>query len=199
MKPDSSPIAIGVCLRERERYRMKRYGATWTRTGWAGFAKGVIVGGPQTIEVEVDNGEEFDRVYSYVVLKDIGSLNRLNGNRQDKFHTGNPVDRTLIMLWDKPATLVCVGYKDNELSASFTDFRTARNADLQFNTRLGKMSKGEFYREIHTFGPMSSENDIVKDLNYQLDLFLEEKRQEKLFEESMFIQRLRRLVYGDCS
>ena len=78
-------------LQKRENYRMETYGFNWTETGWINIDNGTLPKDwdEQPLEIIVNNGKQFDRVYTYVIYTSIKSLYRLNTRDNERFYVGN--------------------------------------------------------------------------------------------------------------
>jgi hypothetical protein len=86
-------------LEKREKYRMETYGFKLTETGWSNIDKGTLTKDwySESLEINIENGKQFDRVYTYVVYTSIKSLYRLNTSDNENFYVGNEEDKKMLM------------------------------------------------------------------------------------------------------
>ncbi len=185
-------------LWKREKYRMETYGFDWTETGWINVDNGTIPKdwGPQPLEIKVENGKQFDRVYTYVVYTSIKSLYRLNTSDNVEFYVGNDEEKQMLMPKKKLAVGIAIGYKGENVSFAIKEFETG--SEPKFNLKLSSSSLDKVKEAIRPYEKYSKENRISKDLEFMAIFYKEEQRQKELQKESEFIMGLWRIAYPCC-
>ncbi len=185
-------------LFQREKHRMESYGFEWTQTGWINVDIGTE---PKTLasgslEVQVSNGLDFDRVYVYVIYPTIKSIYRLNASNQVNFYTGNADEREMLMRMGQFAHVVAIGYKGEVPAFATTDFETAPESTLTLD--LTPVTPEVLKKELAFFNGYTGENQIGTDLEYMKNLYAEEQRQKTIEEEVKKMGRLWDLAFP-CS
>ena len=183
-------------LWKREKYRMETYGFNWTETGWINIDNGTIpkTWGPQPLSITVDNGKQFDRVYTYIVYQSIKSLYRLNTTDNITFNGGNDADNSLLMPKSSSAILVGIGYKNEMPSISIKQIVTG--SDAHYSMTLTATTMDGLKKAISPYEQnYLTENSISEDLYYMVKLFEEQNRQKSLMKEAAFISELWYFAY----
>lgn len=178
-------------LFKREKHRMETYGFEWTDTGWINIDRGTILKEweNKTFEIIVENGDEFDNVYSYIVYRSIESLYRLNTTDNKVFYVGNEEQRKMIMPINNTAIAISIGYTDGKPFFALKEFQTQKDVEVQYELKHSTIDY--IKKSIKPYSHYGKENRIDKDLEY-LNFFAEEKnRQQLLIFESIFIERLK--------
>lgn len=187
-------------LWEREKYRMETYGFNYTETGWINIDIGVLPKswGPRATEgVYVDNGKEFDRVYSYFVFTSIKSLYRLNTTNNYEFYAGNEEDQKILMPKEGTAILISIGYKGEMPSLAVKEFQLG--APIKYNLTLAPSTIDQVKEAIRFYDYYARENRISQDLEFMAKFHQEEKRQKELEKESEFMLRLWNIAFPCCA
>lgn len=187
-------------LWKREKYRMETYGFNWTETGWVNVDKGELPKswGPKATEgIYVDNGKEFDRVYSYFIFTSIKSLYRLNTTDNVEFYAGNDQDKKMLMPREGTAILISIGYKGETPSLAFKEFELG--SPIKYNLTLTPSTLDKVREAIRPYEKYVKENEISKDLEFMAKFYKEEQRQKELKKESEFILQLRKIAFPCCA
>lgn len=186
-------------LWKREKYRMETYGFNWTETGWVNIDKGTLPKDwyEQPLEITVENGKQFDRVYTYVVYTSIKSLYRLNTTDNEQFYVGNDEDKKMLMPKKKLGVAISIGYKDEVPSLAIKEFETG--SEPKFSLKLSPSSIDKVKEAISPYEKYAKENKISKDLAFMAKFYKEEQRQKELKKESEFILRLWNIAFPCCS
>lgn len=187
-------------LWKREKYRMETYGFNWTETGWVNIDNGTLPkswGTKATEGIFVDNGKEFDRVYSYFVFTSIKSLYRLNTTDNVEFYAGNDQVKQMIMPKEGTAILISIGYKGETPSLSIKEFELS--SPIKYNLTLAPSTLDKVKEAIRSYEKYAKENTITKDLEFMAKFYKEEQRQKELKKESEFILRLWSIAYPCCA
>ena len=176
-------------LWKREKYRMEKFGFTWTKTGWVNIDTGIDPKPweSKSIEIIVDKGKEYDAVYTYFVYTNIKSLYRLNTVDNEHFYTGDVQQRTIPVPKNMEAVVITVAYKNEVPYLGVKGFNTKQD---QFMVFLSESTKQGISTAIAVYDDYRSENKIDKDLEFQAFFNKDRKRQEKLKAEGEFIQKL---------
>jgi hypothetical protein len=177
-------------LEKREKFRMETYGFKITETGWINIDKGTLAKDwySESLEINIANGKEFDRVYSYIIYTSIKSLYRLNTSDNENFYVGNEEDKKMLMPIKKLAVAIAIGYKDEIPSLSIKEFEIGE--ELNFSLTLTPSSINKVKEAISAFEKYDEENKISIDLEFMAKFYKEEQRQKELVKESEFIMRL---------
>lgn len=187
-------------LWKREKYRMEIYGFNWTETGWVNVDKGELPKswGPKATEgIYVDNGKDFDRVYSYFVFTSIKSLYRLNTTDNIEFYAGNDQDKKMLMPKEGTAILISIGYKGETPSLAIKEFELG--SPIKYNLTLAPSTLDKVREAIRPYEKYAKENKISKDLEFMAKFYKEEQRQKELKKESEFILQLWNIAFPCCA
>ncbi|MDF2454448.1 MAG: cytochrome c, mono- and diheme variant family [Cytophagaceae bacterium] len=185
-------------LFKRESYRMEKYGFVWSETGWLNIDNGIL---PKTwaskpLEIKVTNGQQFDRVYTYVVFTSLKSLYRLNAKDNIDFYVGNEDEKEILMPKKESAVAIGIGYKGDSLSLSVTTFQTGSEPKLTMT--LTASSIEQLKAVIGPYEKYMTENRISEDLEYMLLFYKEKQRQKALRKEAEFISSLYDIAFPCC-
>jgi hypothetical protein len=185
-------------LWQREKYRMQAYGFTWSQTGWLNVDRGILpkMYDSQPFEVLVENGKEFDRVYTYIFYTSIKSLYRLNTNDNQLFFVGNQAEKRMLMPKQDTAVLVAVGYRGDSMALAKKEFLTGSKSSASL--KLIAASTDGLQAMIAPYETFGKENQISEDLAYMAKFYQEQQRQKKLRKESEFISKLRQVALACC-
>jgi hypothetical protein len=183
----------------REKYRMETYGFNWTETGWINIDTGTIPKnwGPQRLEITIQNSNQFDRIYSYVVYTTIKSIYRLNTDNNELFYVGNSAEKEMLMPKRSVAFAIVVAYKDENSFLTIKQFETGTNKTLSLLPTLSTQKEIKATLKEYNRG-YEKENKISEDLLFMDKFFIEQKRQKSLIKESEFIKRLWYIAYPCC-
>lgn len=185
-------------LWQRERYRMETYGFEWTKMGWINIDRGVIPKDfdSHPLEVTVQNGQQFDRVHTYLWLTSITSLEKLNTTDNAHFFVGNEQNKTMLMPTKQKATVISIGYKNDIPAMAIKEFETATESKITFS--LEPTTQENLEAILPSRNSNEKENSIILDL-YFMNAFNEMRQQQKVLEqEKNFIRTLWWIVYP-CS
>jgi hypothetical protein len=181
-------------LWKREKYRMETYGFDWTETGWVNIDNGDLPKwwGSQALEITVENGREFDRVYTYVIYTSIKSLYRLNSTDNQNFYVGNEVEKEMLMPKHESAVSISIGYKGDVPALGIKLFETdSSHVSLSLTTS----SIEEIKKALNKYQKYSKENKIESDLKFMEELYQFEQEQKNLMKENEFLKMLFDLAY----
>jgi hypothetical protein len=186
-------------LWKRETYRMETYGFNWSETGWVNIDIGTMPKswGPKATEgIYVDNGKEFDRVYSYFIFTSIKSLNRLNTTDNVEFYAGNNQDKTLLMPKEGTVILISIGYKGEEPSIAIKEFELG--LPIKYNLTLAPSTLDKIKEAIRPYEIYANENNLGTDLEFMAKFYKEGQRQKKLEKENEFMLKLWNIAFPCC-
>jgi hypothetical protein len=185
-------------LWKRERHRMETYGFDWIETGWVNVDNGDLPKdwSKEPLEIIVENGKQFDRVYTYVIYSSIKSLYRLNTTDNENFYAGNDADKEMLMPKQKDGVAIAIGYKGDAPSIAIKEFETGSNP--KFSLMLTPSSPNKVKDTLRVYDRYSKENKIEFDLKMMEAIDLEQQRQKKLTDESEFIKDLWRIANPCC-
>lgn len=194
-------------LWKREKYRMERYGFTWSDQGWINIDKVIerlFVTSLKTdtelenfkLELTVEGKNGYDRIYSYVIYSSIKSLYRMQSSDSKTFFVGNSSNRRMLMLTKKPAQIISIAYKGTESYIGSTNFITGSATQLRIS--LSPASLSEIKDKLSAFDAYKQENSIEEDLKYMDFFYKENKRLEKLRSEDKFMLSLWQKAFPKC-
>lgn len=185
-------------LWKREKYRMERYGFDWKDTGWLNVDRGIQTKSwdSEKLEIYVDNGQQFDRLYSYVVYTSIKSLYRLNSDDGINFYVGNLNSKKMLMPNNSAAIAIVIGYKSDAISYEIQQFITGQEKQLKMSPVAGTLQS--FKESIKPFQKYKKENQITEDLEFMAKFYAEKKRVDKVVEEQEFMRDLRKVAFPCC-
>jgi mono/diheme cytochrome c family protein len=186
-------------LQKRENYRMETYGFNWTETGWINIDNGTLPKDwdEQPLEIIVNNGKQFDRVYTYVIYTSIKSLYRLNTRDNERFYVGNEADKNMLMPKKKLGIAIAVGYKNEIPSISIKEFETG--SQPKFSITLAASNIEKVKEAISPYEKYAKENEVSKDIEFMAKFYKEEQRQKELRNESEFIYSLYNIAFPCCN
>jgi hypothetical protein len=163
-------------LWKREKYRMETYGFEWTKTGWINIDNGDLpkTWDAQPLEVNISNGLQLDRVYTYVVYASIKSLYRLNAYNNEHFYVGNQEDREMLMPKKAQGYIVGIGYKGETPWLATKEFVTGTEPKMTLDLKASTLKDVKL--AIAEFEKYKKENRINEDLKYMEKLY---KNQQK--------------------
>jgi hypothetical protein len=182
-------------LWKREKYRMEKYSFQWSETGWINIDNGTLPKDwfEKPLEITVQNGKQFDRVYTYVVYTSIKSLYRLNTTNNELFYVGNNTERKMFMPKKELGVAISIGYKDEKTSLAIQEFITGTEPILTLT--LSPSSIDKVNSSIKNYERYDRENEINIDLEFMAKFYVEKKRQEELVKENEFIARLSKIAF----
>lgn len=187
-------------LQKREKYRMEVYGFNWTETGWVNIDKGELPKNwepKETKGIFIENGKEYDRVYTYIIFTSIKSLYRLNSTDNFEFYVGNEEDKTMLMPKQGTGILISIGYKGDSPSISKKEFELG--LPINYHLTLVPSDLNKIKKEISQYEKYSNENKISNDLQFMAKFYKEEQRQKELEKESEFIFNLYNVAFPCCN
>jgi hypothetical protein len=185
-------------LLKRDKFRKESYGFEWEETGWINIDKEIIEDDliEQKIEINVSNGNQFDRVHTYVIQTSIKSLYNLGSDDQVQFYIKNNEHEGLLMSKNEKIVAIAIGYKNDLPSLAFKEFETGSNVNISMS--LSPSNIEQIKQIIRPYDKYAKENKISKDLDYMLKIYLEEKRQQQLNKDNEFILKLIDIALPCC-
>ena len=186
-------------LFKREKFRMETYGFEWTNTGWINVDNGILpkTWGEQPLEVTINNGKSFDRVYTYVIYESIKSLYRLNTDDNEQFHVGNNEDKMMLMPKKEKAIVIAIGYNAEIPFLTIQEFETGSEPKITLS--LSNSSTEKVREAINNYEKYSTENKISEDLKYMEAFYREQQRQKVQQEEYILMMHLLNFVEPCCA
>lgn len=186
-------------LWKREKYRMETYGFEWTETGWINIDNGTLPNDwyNRPLEIWVENGQQFDQVYTYVVYTSIKSLCRLNTTNHEQFYAGNENDKRMIMPRQKKGVAIAIGYQNEVPSLAIREFETG--SDSAFTLTLSPSTPSKIKESVKAYEKYGKENQIMKDLEYMKFFYEEERRQIQRMQERELKLRLWSIAFPRCT
>ncbi|MCC5918044.1 MAG: c-type cytochrome [Cryomorphaceae bacterium] len=185
-------------LRKREKYRLEKFGFKISSFGWKSGAIYIEDLEKFILEITVNHGDTYDRVHTYIVNNHINSLFSMTSKNNILFNRGHYMDKHLLMWKESNADAIVIAYKADEIFFGKQEFTASTEVpalltfDLSPTSKLGLKYKlrGDFWRK--------HENDIKVDLKFQAEFAKERERQNKLFNEYLFISKLKEKAFACC-
>lgn len=181
-------------LWKREKYRMETYGFDYTETGWINIDRGTQSKewGSAPLMVNITNGKQLDRTYTYVIYISIKSLYRLNTENNEQFYVGNNEQKEMLMPKNKTAILIAIGYKNEIPWLAIKQFETT--SEIILSLTLVPSSASKVKEAINGFEQYSKENEISQDLAFMDKFYKEEKQKKELEDIYGFLDKLDEFV-----
>lgn len=180
-------------LYKRAEYRLEKFGFKLDKMGWMTIAEALKPLDKFDLEIQVENGDIYDRVHVYAVDERIGSIFAFKSLNKTLFREGYNNDPYLLYEKMQHAEALVVAYKGKDAFYDMAAFqvtpiirvRLAPKAITQedLNAILQKMESG--YKRF---------NKVKVDLEYQAAFYAEELRMKQLRNDLAFIGRLRTLA-----
>lgn len=185
-------------LRKREKYRMDKFGFELTQFGWYNGAVYVEELEKFILEVKVINGDQFDRVHTYIVNNKINSLFSMISEDQVLFNRGYNEDKYLLMWKEQMADAIVIAYKGEKVFFEKQEFRVSTEVPVLLTFYPSELSERELRKKLRGDFWNRRENKIKVDLTYQAAFEKERKRQVRLRNEQIFINKLKKKAFACC-
>ncbi len=186
-------------LQERHEYRMNKFGFELTKLGWYNAAKELKLEEVETFDlnVSIDNGKQYDRVYSYVINPRINSIFSLLSSDKVKFDKVFSDDPDLLLWKNQEFSIIGIGYKEEVIGYKIGEF--SQQNEVNVNLNLENKDLSIFKRDLKQYTRRyNKENKILVDIEYQAFFYQEMKKKEKEKQEHLFIENLRSIVFPCC-
>lgn len=184
-------------LIKRELYRMESYNFKVVSLGWKNIDLYLTGLEPITVQVNVPNAKQFDRVYTYVIFSTKRSLLRLNTTDTVTFYSGTlNTSMTQLMPVREKSVAITIGYKGDEVYFGLTEFTTVTDKKLNISPILS--NKKDFKQLLKKYDSYLSENSLSVELDYMVKYYNENLRLKKLAKENDFMLKLWRIAYPCC-
>ena len=187
-------------LQARHKYRMNKFGFELTKLGWYNAAKEIKLKDVETfkLSVSIDNGKQYDRVYSYVINPRINSIFSLLSSDKIEFNQVFSDDPNLLLWKNQEFKVIGVGYLENMIGYEIRDYK--QQPEVEVNLNLENKDLLTFKGDLKKFTRRyKKENKIIVDLEYQAFFYQEQIKKEKEQKELEFINNLREKVFPCCS
>jgi cytochrome c553 len=174
-------------LFKREKYRMEKYGFSWTQTGWVEVGK-LAVWTERSLQASVEKGRDYDATYVYLVNASIESIYRLNTDDKEHFYIGDRNGKGIPCFDSDHQMLIVIAYKDEIPYIGIRELDPEKEVFLltpELSSKEGIKKMLEPYTKNYL-----TENSIEKDLEFQAFFYKEQKRQEQLHREEEFLLKL---------
>ncbi len=186
-------------LQERHDHRMKKFGFELTGFGWYNAANKIYLKDVEKFElhVSVENGDQYGRVYTYVINPKIKSIFSLLSEDKTTFDEAFSDDPDLLLWKNQEFRIVSVGYRTESLGYNIK--KVMQQPETNVKLFLESIKVKDLKRNLKNQTRYhKKENSILVDLNYQALFHQEEKRMEQEQIEARFINNLRRLIFPCC-
>jgi len=180
-------------LYKRAEYRLDKFSFKLVKMGWIKVAEVIKSLDTFDLEIQVNNGKEYDRVHVYTVDQRISSIFAFKSLDKTVFREGYQGDPYLLYKKMQQAEAVVVAYKGKEAFYDKASFQVTPVIRVRLNpqaitkkalnTTLRKMESG--YKRF---------NKIKIDLEYQAAFYAEELRMKQLRNDMAFVGRLKTLA-----
>lgn len=162
-------------LQKRERYRMRSYGFKVTSTGYKNVDRGTQPKwwGQKKLEVIVHRDttgvqNPIQSVFTYIVYDTIKSLYKMRSSDLRLFQVGSENRPTTLMPKNKKATIISIGYTEDEILFGRTEFIPNQSESLKMT--ISKIKKAALQDSLKEFNSFKKRNRIDKDLEFSLKI-----------------------------
>lgn len=187
-------------LQARQKYRMNKFGFELTKFGWYNAASKTSIKQTKSFDlnISVNNGSDYERVYSYVINPKINSIFSLLSTNKIQFDEAFSYDPILLLWENQEFDIIGVGYNGKNMGFKITS--TVQKQEVNVEIELDAYEIEEFKRALkkYTRG-YAKENQIIVDLEYQAFFYKEKRRREKEEKEFLLMYSLRQLVFPCCT
>jgi hypothetical protein len=186
-------------LQERHDFRMKKFGIEFKEFGWYNAANKIYLKDVEEFElyVSVENGDQYHRVYAYVINPKIKSIFSLLSENKITFDRAFSDDADLLLWKNQEFSVITVGYKGENIGYNIK--RVIQQPETNVKLFLESIEAQNLKRNLKKQTPFhNKENSILVDLNYQAFFFQEEKRKELEQKEARFMNYLWRRIFPCC-
>ncbi len=182
---------------KREKYRVETYGFTWSQTGWIGLHKETNCLPTSLKFVSIEEGQNYDRLYTYIFYPTIKSIQRLNTSNNHDFYPGNEKGKNGLMPKDERGIAIAIGYKDNQMSMDMFDLKT--NDYICIGMSIGPVSAKKLKSALSRFNPGSIEDKMSRDLALMEAFYIEQQRQSPWAQEHNLTVQLWNIAFPCCA
>lgn len=187
-------------LQERLNYRLNKFGFKLTKVGWYNASEVITLNDLEKFElnIKIENGQQFERVYTYVINQKIKSIFSLLSDNNENFNKVFHEDPHLLLWKGQNFKVLSIGYKRD--SAYVKIINCIQQPELNINLILEPENIKTVKNLINKFSIYyKNENKITTDLKYQKSFFENRKRLENEKAEEKFRIKLRKIVFPGCS
>lgn len=180
----------------RHSYRMQKFGFELTEFGWYNAALEIKLKDVEkfNLQIAVENGREYDRVYAYVVNPKIKSIFSYLSDDKINFNIYYAEDPDLLLWSGQEFKVVGVGYKNKVIGYKIAGYVQQPKIEAKF--KLVDNTVKNFKDDLKTYTRgYRDENKIITDLEYQAFFHKEKKRKEVEEREFLFLFNLRLIVF----
>jgi len=182
-------------LNKREQYRMKKLGCKSVKKGWIAIASNPGTWTFHKLKIKVEEFEKFDRIYTYIVYQELGSLYKLNLTSNNIFTVGRPSSPKTAMPINGAAVAIAVGYINEQAYLAKINFTTGIPLlKMKFN----EVSKETFSKEIKSLQTNKKENDLANDLKIQKERYEAQKKLKRFAEDKQKIFNIFTTTFTCC-
>lgn len=182
-------------LVKRNQIRKERFGFELTETGWYNFAKKIALEELDTFEIEVNvtNGDQFDRVHTYVINPEIKSIFALFSNNKQTFNMAHELDKELLLKKGQSFNIVSVGYEKNK--PALNEIKCLQKKQIEETLTLQSLNENSLKARLKKYTKYDKANNIMVDLKKQFFFYQENLRREKWMQDQAYIYQLRSVVF----
>ncbi|WP_430813995.1 hypothetical protein [Carboxylicivirga sp. RSCT41] len=182
-------------LTKRNQTRLNRFGFELTQTGWYNFAKEVALEELDTfdIKVNISNGNEYDRVHTYVINPEIKSLFALFSNDKMTFDMAHVLDKELLLKKGQSFSIVSVGFEESH--ASVDEEECLQSKTIEETLTLKSLPDNNLKKRFKSYSKYDKANSIMRDLEVQAFFYKENLKREGWEQDSRFIGQLHSVVF----
>lgn len=187
-------------LDKRETHRMEGYGFTRTELGWINVDTGIAPKAwfQRPLYCHITNGNDFDRVYCYLYIKDKNSLHKLYSDSKSEHHTGGTQSDLIPLPKYDPVFVAAIGYIGDKVYAAYMDWHAYANEDITLTLSPSDLSQLKLAFDFHGAGGGDKNNNVFVDLAYQDTFYSAEQRKKTLLDEYMFLMKLYNISASCC-
>ena len=186
-------------LQKRLKYRMNKFGFELTELGWYNAVSKIHINDVEKFKLNtfVNNGNQFDRVYTYVINPKINSIFSLLSSDNINFNKNFSDDPHLLLWKNQKFDIISIGYKKDEISYIIGNY--TQKPIVTANLNLKERSLKEFKRTLKKYTRnYNKENKIIVDLEYQAFFYKNKQKKKKEKQELEFKNNLRKIIFPCC-
>ncbi|MBN2773673.1 MAG: hypothetical protein JXR31_05450 [Prolixibacteraceae bacterium] len=186
-------------LEARHTFRMNKFGFELTNFGWYNAVRELKLSEVEqfTLNISIENGDRYDRVYAYVINPKINSIFSYLSEDKKTFEIVYAEDPDLLLWKNQKFNVIGVGYDTDKIGYEIKE--CIQNPVVKVDLSLTAKDYKFFRKDIRDFSVgYKHENKIQVDLEYQAFFYKTQKSREKEQEEMIFINKLRKKIFPCC-
>lgn len=184
-------------LADRQEYRLNRVGLSVKKMGWHTVHEIVKNWGNVFLDVTIENGNSMERIYTYLVQCEWGSIFSILSDDKVHFNRCYTQDHIVPTRKNQREMIVTVGYiKDSVFYNEFEYVVEETNYVRMKVEYLGDIK--DLRKKLGQIKTVGKFNSIIKDLSYQFKIYRENEFRKQEWEKSKIMNNLKRVAFKTC-